>query len=246
MLGSSGVSGARRRRVPARDRAGDSVDRRSQFRWPHIPPRAAVDHDLRLGVTQKGFPRDASMRRSRADGRDAETTGDGTPVGRSGAPQQAGRSLRGARNKRPCPELDGRDARSRRLITRDRSIATPLRDDQSGVLLPLIDLAAISTHREGRRTWRSEARKRSTPTSRDSSARTRCLRPIESSWRPSSSRGAFSVFQPRSKTMSIVVFLGCMFATVDSRSSWRMRARASRRRVSADAELRDTDQRRTA
>ena len=55
------------------------------------------------------------------------------------------------------------------------------------------------------------------------------------------------LFQPRSKTMAIVVFLGVMFATVGLAFVLEnARPRKPSIGVSTDAELRETDQRRTA
>jgi hypothetical protein len=97
---------------------------------------------------------------------------------------------------------------------RGQVIATSLRDDQSGTLLPLIDLAAISTSPQGammlaqrgagalKAYLASQQRTNKVPQADRVVLRT-IVQP----------RGA-RIFQPRSKTMPIVVFLVVMFAFV--------------------------------
>lgn len=97
---------------------------------------------------------------------------------------------------------------------RGQIVATPLRDADSGVLLPLIDLTGISDSPEG-----SVAL-----TSRGVDALQRYLETEQSSNEvPSSDRVVLQeltrpmhaqVFRPRSKTMAAVVFLAVAFATV--------------------------------
>jgi hypothetical protein len=106
-----------------------------------------------------------------------------------------------------------------RSIRRDGSIrgqiiATPLRDNDSGVLLPLIDLTAIS----------NSPRAAIELASREVNALQSYLEAeqltngvpssdrvvLEEIARPTSAR----VFQPRSKTMPAVIFLAVMFATI--------------------------------
>jgi hypothetical protein len=93
-------------------------------------------------------------------------------------------------------------------------IATPIRDDQSGVILPYIDLVSISTSAEGAMKY-VDASVRALSAyllqqqrANHVEAADRVI--IEPIIRPD---GA-SVFRPRPKTMPIVVFLAVMFATV--------------------------------
>jgi hypothetical protein len=107
----------------------------------------------------------------------------------------------------------------RRLMPRDRRIsgqviATPLRDDQSGVLLPLIELIAISNSpRSAVELALSSARALNTFISGQQRANNvpdadRVV--VQTIVQPREVR----LFQPRSRTMAFVVFFVAMFATV--------------------------------
>jgi hypothetical protein len=109
--------------------------------------------------------------------------------------------------------------RVRVLMRRDgpvegQIVATPLRDADSGVLLPLIDLTAISTSPhaaaglasrgvDALQTYLEEEQR-----TNDVPASDRVV--LQEVTRPTSAH----VFQPRSKTMPAVIFLAVMFATV--------------------------------
>jgi hypothetical protein len=107
----------------------------------------------------------------------------------------------------------------RQLMLRDgpvrgKIVARPLRDEQSGTLLPMIDLTAVSDSPQDAvglalRTAKAlDAFLDSEQRANDVPATDRVV--IQSIVTP---RGA-NVFQPRSKTMAMVVFLAVMLATV--------------------------------
>jgi hypothetical protein len=93
-------------------------------------------------------------------------------------------------------------------------VATPLRDDQSGTLLPLIDLTAISTSPQLAiaLAQRSVAALQSYLQTRQGlngvPAADRAI--VQELVQP---KGA-KLFRPRAKTMPIVVFMAVMFATI--------------------------------
>jgi hypothetical protein len=101
-----------------------------------------------------------------------------------------------------------------RLAVRGKVLATPLRDDQSGVLLPLIDLTAISTTPQlalaladngvqALQKYIAERQQANQVPDADRAVVQTLVEP----------RGA-QLLRPRAKTMPIVVFLAVMFATV--------------------------------
>jgi hypothetical protein len=140
----------------------------------------------------------------------------------------------------------------RRLIRREgpirgKVIATPLRDDQSGTLLPLIDVTAISTTPR-RAVELAQRTTKALDTYLEMQQRANNV--------PDSDRAIIQtimqpripqVYQPRSKTMAIVVFLAVMFATIGL--AFLLENLRPRTRVvgqPAEPELRGTEQRRTA
>jgi hypothetical protein len=170
---------------------------------------------MRLLVTQKGFPE------GRLYAQEPTTPGDPgtvvtTPSSKKGFPLvDPGRFNTLAilyaelATSDPVRQLMRRDGPYRGQI-----LATPLRDEQSGTLLPLIDLAAISTTpqqamalvQRGARALNTyiaaEQRTNNVPDADRVVVQT-IVEP----------RGA-RLFQPRSKTMPIVIFLAVMFAIV--------------------------------
>ena len=200
---------------------------------------------LRLLVTQKGFPegRLYAQKPSQPGDTSAQMAAE-VPVADPAALQHPGDPLCRARHERPGPEVDA-PVTPRGQIARGQVIATPLRDDQSGVLLPLIDLIAISdSPRAGSCARGANALNAYIwgAAAREQRARRRSSRGADD--RPAAAR---SLFQPRSKTMSIVVFLAVMFATVGLAFVLEnVRPRQPSVGESSDAELRDTEQRRTA
>jgi hypothetical protein len=93
-------------------------------------------------------------------------------------------------------------------------IATPLRDDQSGTLLPLIDITAISTSpqlaialaQRSVEALQSYLEKRQTLNNVPAADRAVVQELVQP-------KGA-KLFRPRAKTMPIVVFMAVMFATI--------------------------------
>jgi len=204
--------------------------------------------DLRLLVTQKGFPEGRLYAQQPSPtGETPETTGDGTPVADPGRFNTLAILYAELATSDPVRKLMARDAALRRLITRGQIIATPLRDDQSGVLLPLIDLVAISESPRGAQDMAlGSAKALNTYISGQQRANKVPLADrvvVQTIVQPR----RVQLFQPRSKTMAIVVFLGVMFATVGLAFVLEnARPRKPSIGVSTDAELRETDQRRTA
>jgi hypothetical protein len=167
---------------------------------------------MRLGVTQNGFPWGRLF---------AAPTGDQSTV----APPADGKSgipiVDPARFNTLAvlyAELASSDP-IRRLMLREgpirgKIVATPLVADKTGTMLPIIDLTAISTSPAGaialaQRSARAldtyvrdEQRANNVPAS-DSVILQVLLRPRDA-----------EVFQPRSKTMPIVIFLAVLFVTV--------------------------------
>jgi hypothetical protein len=138
----------------------------------------------------------------------------------------------------------------RRLMTVDRGprgviVATPLRDELSGVLLPLIDIRAISDSPRGAanlardnakalNTFISERQRVNDVPTADRVVLQTIVEPRR-----------VELFQPRSKTMAMVVFLAVLFATVGLAFVLE-NTRPRRPSLTGPAELRDSDQRRTA
>jgi hypothetical protein len=204
--------------------------------------------DLRLLVTQKGFPEGRLYAQKPSQtGETPATTGDGTPVADPGRFNTLAILYAELATSDPVRRLMARDPTLRRQTAGGQIIATPLRDDQSGVLLPLIDLIAISDSPRGAVDLAlGSAKALNTYISgqqlaNDVPAADRVV--VQTIVQP---RGV-DLFQPRSKTMAIVVFLAVMFATVGLAFVLEnMRPRKPTIGVSRDAELRDTEQRRTA
>lgn len=140
----------------------------------------------------------------------------------------------------------------RRLMLRDgpirgQVIATALRDDRSGVLLPLIDLTAIST----------SPRAAIELAGRTASALDMFIAGQQRANNvPISDRVVFrtvvqpsgaDIYQPRSKTMAIVVFLAVMLATVGLTFVLEsIRPRVRLMREAAESEFERPARRRTA
>jgi hypothetical protein len=138
----------------------------------------------------------------------------------------------------------------RRLMTVDRGprglvVATPLRDELSGVLLPLIDIRAIADSPRGAaRLARDNAKALNTFISerqRVNDVPTADRVVLQTIVEPR----RVVLFQPRSKTMAMVVFLAVMFATIGLAFVLE-NTRPRRASIAGPAELRDSEQRRTA
>jgi hypothetical protein len=140
----------------------------------------------------------------------------------------------------------------RQLMRRDgpidgQVIATPMKDDQSGILLPFIDVASIAPSATGAMSLgvrsanalnsylRDEQKANNVPVSDRVVVRT-----------INAPKGA-SVFQPRSKTMPVVIFLVLMFATVGLAFLLEnLRPRGPKVAERTEAGVQDAEQRRTA
>jgi hypothetical protein len=204
--------------------------------------------DLRLLVTQKGFPEGRLYAQKPSQpGETSATTGDETPVADPARFNTLAILYAELATSDPVRQLMARNPALRGQIARGQVIATPLRDDQSGVLLPLIDLIAISDSPRGAvqlalgsakalNTYISGQQLANNVPAADRVVVQTIVQPRR-----------VHLFQPRSKTMSIVVFLAVMFATVGLAFVLEnVRPRQPSVGESSDAELRDTEQRRTA
>ena len=168
----------------------------------------------RLGVTQNGFPwgRLFAQPATTADGSTGSETGrdeDQIPLAnpdRFNALAILYAELASSDRVRALMRHDG--------PVRGQIVATPLRDADSGVLLPLIDLTAISTSPQAAtglasrgvdalQTYLEEEQRTNGVPASDRVV-------LQEVTRPTSAH----VFQPRSKTMPAVIFLAVMFATV--------------------------------
>jgi hypothetical protein len=166
--------------------------------------------DLRLLVTQRGFPEGRLYAQSPTQPGELTTpNGDASPVADPARFNTLAILYAELATSDPV----------RRLMSRGRPflgrvIATPLRDDQSGVLLPLIDIVAISdSPGAAARLARQNAAALSTFISEqqrlnDVPAADRVV--VQTIVDPR----RVALFQPRSKTMAMVVFLAVMFATI--------------------------------
>ena len=201
--------------------------------------------DTRLLVTQRGFPegRLYAQLPTQPGQTVRETAGDGTPIADPGRFNTLAILYAELATSDPVRQLMARD----RPEFRGQIIATALRDDRSGVLLPLIDLVAISdSPRAAVDLAIRSATALNTFISRQQAANNV----------PASDRVVVQtivqprqvhLFQPRSKTMAIVVFLAVMFAAVGLAFILE-NARPRRRDLSqpTESEIGDTEQRRTA
>jgi hypothetical protein len=208
--------------------------------------------DLRLLVTQKGFPEGRLYAQKpnqpgETSGSTTEEEEDATPVADPARFNTLAILYAELATSDPVRQLMIRDPALRRQILRGQVVATPLRDAESGVLLPLIDLIAIADSPRGAvqlalgsakalNTYISGQQRANNVPAADRVV----VQTIEQPRR-------VQLFQPRSKTMAIVVFLAVMFATVGLAFVLEnARPRQPGVRESGDAELRDAEQRRTA
>jgi hypothetical protein len=198
---------------------------------------------VRLLVTQEGFPEGRLYAQSPTTTPGA-TTGQTTDTGIPVADPARFNNLAIL-----YAELASSDP-VRRLVrrgspVRGRVVATALRDDASGTLLPLIDLASISTSPRSAMLLAYRGANALSTYVRDQQ-RVNAVPPsdrvvLQTVVQP---RGAL-VYQPRSKTMPIVIFLVVMFAIVGLAfllESLRPRGVAARR----EPELADAVRARTA
>jgi hypothetical protein len=185
---------------------GDGVTYREPELW---------SSNLRLLVTQSGFPEGRLYaQESVRPGEEATTDGEasaepGIPVADPARFNALAILYAELAASDPVRQVMRRDG-----PVRGKIVATALRDEQSGTLLPLVDLAAISTSpREAALLAQRGANALNTflqeqQRANDVPAADRVI--VQTIVQP---RGAL-LFQPRSKTMSIVVFLVVMLAIV--------------------------------
>lgn len=199
--------------------------------------------ELRLLVTQQGFP-EGRLYAQPAEPGEKTTTPAG---GRDPAP--VADPARFNTLAILYAELATSDP-VRRLMTVDRRppnriVATPLRDDLSGVLLPLIDIRAIADSPRGAanlardnakalNTFISERQRVNDVPTADRVVLQTIVEPRRA-----------VLFQPRSRTIAMVVFLAVMFATIGLAFILE-NTRPRRTSLAGPAELRESDRRRTA
>jgi hypothetical protein len=171
--------------------------------------------NLRLLVTQSGFP-EGRLYAQKPVKPGEEATTDETPPADSDAPVADPNRFNALAIL--YAELAASDpvrqVMRRAGPVRGRIVATALRDERSGTLLPLIDLAAVSTSPKAAimlalrganalNTFLQEQQRTNNVPVADRVVVQTIVQP----------RGAL-IFQPRSKTMPIVIFLVVMFAIV--------------------------------
>lgn len=200
--------------------------------------------DMRLLVTQRGFPegRLYAQQPTQPGQTVPETAGGGTPIADPARFNTLAILYSELATSDPVRQLMTRNRELRGQI-----IATALRDDRSGVLLPLIDLMAISDSPRAA----VDLAIRSATALNMFISRQQAANNV-----PASDRVVVQtivqprqvhLFQPRSKTMAIVVFLAVMFAAVGLAFILE-NTRPRRRDLSqpTESEIGGTEQRRTA
>ena len=211
--------------------SSDGLEYREQQLW---------SAELRLLVTQQGFPEGRLYAQTGQTPEELENDDSRVPVADPGRFNTLAILYAELATSDPV----------RRLMTRDRGprgvvVATPLRDDQSGVLLPLIDIRAISdSPRAAANLARDNANALNTFISGQQRANDVPLEDrvvVQTIVDPR----RVSLFQPRSKTMGIVVFLAVMFATVGLAFILE-NTRPRRANLAGPSELRDSEHRRSA
>lgn len=200
----------------------------------------------RLGVTQNGFPwgrlfAQSPLPADRTPTGEEQTTEEGIPIADPNRFNTLAVLYAELATSDPVLSLMRHDG-----PVGGKIVAVPLRDPESGTMLPLIDLTAISTS-PGRAielaergakaldTYVQEQQKANAVPSSD-----RVL--IQTVVRPKK----VELFQPRPKTMAVVVFLVVMLATVGLAFLLESLRPRERYRGGQAAELRHTEQRLTA
>jgi hypothetical protein len=166
--------------------------------------------NMKVAVTQRGCPECRLYAQYSSRGSDSTST----PVSPGQPVTDPARLATLARYYAQLLTSDPVRLRAERSGSTGEIVATPIRDDQSGVILPYIDILSISTTAEGAIKY-ADASVRALGAyllalqrSNNVEAADRVI--IEPIVVP---EGA-SVYRPRPKTMPIVVFLAVMFAIV--------------------------------
>jgi hypothetical protein len=166
--------------------------------------------ELRLLVTQQGFPEGRLYaQKPTPPGQAPPPTTEGTPIADPARFTSLAILYAELATSDPVRQLMARDGRVRGQI-----VVTPLRDEQSGTLLPLIQVIAISDSprtavglalqsAKALNSYISGEQRANNVPAADRVVVQTIVQPRE-----------VRLFQPRSKTMAIVVFLAAMFATV--------------------------------
>lgn len=201
----------------------------------------------RLGVTQNGFPWGRLFAQSPLPQDQAPTTGEreatrGIPIADPNRFNTLAVLYAELATSDPVLNLMRRDGPIRGKI-----VAVPLRDPESGTMLPLIDLTTISTWPQGAVDLAERSAKaldtyvQEQQQANDVPSSDRAL--VQVVERPKTAE----IFQPRPKTLAVVVFFVVMLATVGLvflLESLRPRERQLHGR--AEPELQSTERRRTA
>jgi hypothetical protein len=164
--------------------------------------------NMTIAVTQRGCPE------CRLYAQYSARDGDGTPVSPGQPVADSGRLATLARYYAQLINSDPVRIRAERSGVKGKVIATPLREESSGVILPYMDILAIATSAEGALKY-ADASVRALSAyllaeQRASNVATADRVIIEPIVRSEEAK----VFRPRPKTLPIVIFLAVMFATV--------------------------------
>jgi hypothetical protein len=166
--------------------------------------------NMKVSVTQRGCPECRLYAQWSSRGQE----GTSTPVSPRQPVTDPARLATLARYYAQLMTSDPVRLRAARSGSTGKIIATPIRDDQSGVILPYIDIVSISTSAEGAIKYADASvdalgafllaqQRASNVAEADRVIIEPIIRPM----------GA-TVYRPRPKTMPIVVFFAVMFATV--------------------------------
>jgi hypothetical protein len=166
--------------------------------------------NMKVEVTQRGCPECRLYAQYSSTGNDSTST----PVSPGQPVTDPARLATLARYYAQLLTSDPVRMRADRSGVTGKIIATPIRDDQSGVILPYIDIVSISTTAEGAKKYAGASVRALGAylldlqrTNKVAAADRVIIEPIVVP------EGA-TVFRPRPKTMPIVVFFAVMFATV--------------------------------
>jgi hypothetical protein len=167
--------------------------------------------EMKVAVTQRGCPECRLYAQWSSSGGQEGTS---TPVSPRQPVTDPARLATLARYYAQLLTSDPVRLRAARSGSTGKIIATPIRDDQSGVILPYIDILSISTSAEGAIKYADASvhalgafllaqQQRSNVAEADRVIIEPIIRPMDA-----------TVYRPRPKTMPIVVFFAVMFATV--------------------------------
>jgi hypothetical protein len=166
--------------------------------------------NMKVAVTQRGCPECRLYAQYSSSASDPAST----PVSPGQPVTDPARLATLARYYAQLMTSDPVRVRAERSGAEGKIIATPIRDDQSGVILPYIDIVSISTSAEGAMKYVDasvralgafilQQQRANQVAAADRVIIEPIVRPVDA-----------TIYRPRPKTMPIVVFFAVMFATV--------------------------------